>query len=326
MGLKAELAIYRYAGRLFYNCLYDLETDRFIAHTVYDKVEMLRLACSKLYSGEGIDDLVGEMSDLSIDTDTIQTYRLKLKQIIEPAKEKLDSGFFGSQGKLSGMVKLFRALQLLNPIHLCSFNEPQIHSQIAVLVGKLPTLKTKTNIAGQLLLEAKYCAEHIVPGLKKDLDVYTFWTNGQGLLLPSWQIVFQEACLLAASSACAERSFKQYQNKFPATKESALEDFVEAVLLLCFNTEKPDPPPFSSSSVNYRSEVICEAEEDEEEDGGTGGEERGGQEQIQACASGVASEALRFLVEGIDIDEDDDEEEEGSEDEDNNEAEDDEDN
>ena len=61
------------------------------------------------------------------------------------------------------------------------------------------------------------------------------WWKDQEYCLPKWSQACKYVTLIQPSSAAAERVFSMLSNSFKSRQESALEDYIEASVMLQYN-------------------------------------------------------------------------------------------
>ena len=67
------------------------------------------------------------------------------------------------------------------------------------------------------------------------IDPIAWWKN-QEYRLPNWSQACKYATLIQPSSAAAERVFSLLANSFTSSQESALEDYIQASVMLQYNS------------------------------------------------------------------------------------------
>ena len=74
-------------------------------------------------------------------------------------------------------------------------------------------------------------------GISPELSPLAWWKLNAASL-PSWSIATQQVLLIQPSSAASERVFSLLNNSFDRQQYSALQDYIEASLMLQYNCRK----------------------------------------------------------------------------------------
>ena len=129
---------------------------------------------------------------------------------------------------MSTPLKAFKAARLFDP-HYLNKVKPQNVALNSLLV--LPFVTEP--IMAQLKEEyPQYAAA--AEDLSTDCEIVTFW-NLHANSIPIWKENAAKVLLLQPSSAAAERVFSILKNSFGDQQLSALEDYLEASLILQYN-------------------------------------------------------------------------------------------
>ena len=101
---------------------------------------------------------------------------------------------------------------------------------------KKSTISWKTSIHANFLK-----AYHVINLLNTSVtcedDKLTWWANHKDTL-PHWSSLVKKLLLIQPSSASAERVFSLLTNAFGSQQESALQDYLEASVMLRYNNAK----------------------------------------------------------------------------------------
>ena len=71
-------------------------------------------------------------------------------------------------------------------------------------------------------------------GVRPDIEVTTWWSHHEREL-PNWAAACRKVLLMQPSSAASERVFSLLENSFHANQARAMEDYIEASLMLQYN-------------------------------------------------------------------------------------------
>ena len=161
-----------------------------------------------------------------ITADPNAQHQLKLYAIscIKPGLDYFMSKYTGDLGKQIGA---FKAARLFVPHKVVPFSP--IASTIdslgsfTFLIPLLPALKTEL---------PTYLA--LASGISVEVET-TEWWKQNNLELPNWSRAFTEVVLIQPSSVAAERVFSLLKNSFNERQDLALQDYIEASLMLQYN-------------------------------------------------------------------------------------------
>lgn len=148
-----------------------------------------------------------------------------------PAAVRYFNDRFGEGGSLHELVMAFRAARLCDP--------RQVHI-LDITVAKVDDLALFPSISAAAILELQEELPRYIAAtedLADNIDPLLWWRRNSGSL-PAWSAACKKVLLLQPSSAAAERVFSLLQNSFGESQERALEDYVEASLMIQYNRKE----------------------------------------------------------------------------------------
>jgi len=214
--LKVEFAAIVDAGKQFVQATYKLEGDGPLVFQVYEIISALSTSIIM----ENYPNVQAVVKNISRSTEQQLRWRKYARQCIKPALEHLQADI------MSTPLKAFKAARLFDP-HYLNKVKPQNVALNSLLV--LPFVTEP--IMAQLKEEYP---QYAAADLSTDCEIVTFW-NLHANSIPIWKENAAKVLLLQPSSAAAERVFSILKNSFGDQQLSALEDYLEASLILQYN-------------------------------------------------------------------------------------------
>lgn len=232
--LKIEIAATVDAGEPFVKKTYSLEGDGPLVVTAYDSITELENCARLVY----MPNVIRIASDLAAMIDPDQPdldEQQHLQQWQDYACQCIQPGFnyfldtFASADNLSHPMCCFKAARLVDPRKV---NDLMPTVADIKELGNFPFIKD--NDLDELILElpAYMAASN---GIDNDsIDILDWWKRHEKLL-PCWSREARKLFLCQPSSAAAERAFSLLNASFNDQQELALEDYIEASLMLQYN-------------------------------------------------------------------------------------------
>lgn len=220
--LKVEFAAIVDAGKQFVQATYKLEGDGPLAFQCYEVISTLSTSVMM----ENYPNVQAVVRNISRSTEQQQKWRKYARKCITPAldyyKEHLEADI------MSTPFKAFKAARLFDPHYL---NKVKPQNVALNLLSVLP-FNTDPILAHLKEEYPQYAAA--AEGISSECETITFWkqyANG----IPKWKEIAARVLLLQPSSAAAECVFSILKNSFSDQQLSALEDYLEASLILQYN-------------------------------------------------------------------------------------------
>ena len=217
-----ELAVTIDAGMPFVKATYSLEGDGPLALTCYETISALNVAARQA----DYRNLAAVASHISSGDAQME------RELLQHAKSCVQPGISYYFEQLSTSMKeplaAFKAARLFSPFKLSEMNP-----SVAVIdsLASFPFISS-ANVSA---LKAEFplyaaAAEDIDPSY----DPLLFWKR-QISDLPNWSRAARQVLLVQPSSAAFERVFSLLKNSFGDRQNSALQDYMEASLMLQYN-------------------------------------------------------------------------------------------
>ena len=147
---------------------------------------------------------------------------------LQPAYDYFTSHFL--HGDLQPAVQVFKAARFFNPGKVSEIQPTA--AEVRDQLTKIPFLNTDACINDfQRELPAYIAAAE---GVRPDIEVTTWWSHHEREL-PNWAAACRKVLLMQPSSAASERVFSLLENSFHANQARAMEDYIEASLMLQYN-------------------------------------------------------------------------------------------
>ena len=224
--LELELAVMLDAGKHFVSTTYYLEGDGPLVFSCYERLSALAHA-------------IAIESYLNTEAKAKQHAAgnaLLYNQLVAQAKACITPGFNFYQRKFSsefhGTVRAFKAAQLFCPVKVQELHPDAASIQELKQFGFLTD-----DIIAQLVEELPhYLAIADGVTVESEEDKVKWWSN-QEISLPSWSAAVKKILLVQPSSASAERVFSLLKNGFNRQQDAALEETVEASVMLRYNSQ-----------------------------------------------------------------------------------------
>ena len=222
--LMVELAVTIDAGMPFVKATYNLEGDGSLALTCYESISALNVAARQAH----YPNLAAVASQISSGNPR------KENELLQHAKSCVQPGisYFFQQLTTSMREPLaaFKAARLFSPSKLSEMN-PSVAAldsltSFPFLSPALPNLKAEFPLYAA-------AAEDIDPSS----DPLLFWERHESDL-PNWSRAAKQVLLVQPSSAASERVFSLLRNSFGERQNSALQDYIEAFLMLQYNNRE----------------------------------------------------------------------------------------
>jgi len=157
---------------------------------------------------------------------TAQTWKTYAQGCVQPGFDYFISRF---RGQLSGTLAAFKAARLFLPQKIR--NMQPVASEVDTLKA-FPFLQDETLLTAMKSELPNYLASSSDVAL--DIDPLLWWKQHSSDL-PNWTTAACLVFLVQPSSAAAERAFSILKQCFNHTQQSALQDLVEATVMLQFN-------------------------------------------------------------------------------------------
>lgn len=226
--LEIELAAMIDAGQHFVSATYYLEGDGPLAFTCYERLSTLAHAVAV----ESYPNTEAKAREHA--AGNVPLYN----QLVAQGKACITPGFRFYQQKFSGefhtTVRAFRAARLCCPVQV-----QELHPTAASVaeLKLFPFLNNDATIAGLVHELPRYLA--IADGaVVESEEGKVRWWSAQERALPNWSAAVKKILLIQPSSASAERVFSILQNTFSNQQDAALEETVEASVMLRYNGNK----------------------------------------------------------------------------------------
>ena len=133
-----------------------------------------------------------------------------------------------------GTVRAFKAAHLCCPVQVQALNPTAASLEELRNFPFANDDATIANLAQELPL---YLAASDGVTITCEDDKLTWWANHKDTL-PHWSSLVKKLLLIQPSSASAERVFSLLTNAFGSQQESALQDYLEASIMLRYNNAK----------------------------------------------------------------------------------------
>ena len=219
--LYMELTITVDAGEPFVKATYRLEGDGPLVFKAYEKISMLRAAISNLMF-------------LLLQTSWLEVYPLSRISLLYYAKACIKPAYNYFNKKFGDDLKI-----AVSAFKCARFFEP----------SKVVEIKPTASNIDDLRIFPFFDADSIIDGLKGELpnylataedisaefDVMEWWKRHEHEL-PHWSRACKTLVLVQPSSAAAERVFSLLANSFNERQTHSLEDYIEASVMLQYNS------------------------------------------------------------------------------------------
>lgn len=160
------------------------------------------------------------------------------QQLMAQAKACIQPGLYFYQQKFSvqfhSTVRAFKAARLCCPVQVQHLNPTAASLEEFRNFPFLDDNDTIANLAQEL---PAYLATADGVAMTNDDEKLAWWA-GHSKILPNWSAVVKKLLLLQPSSASSERAFSLMNNSFNGQQESALEDYLEASVMIRYNSAK----------------------------------------------------------------------------------------
>lgn len=225
--LRLQLAVVLDAGEPFVSRTYLLEGDGELVTLAYDYLQEVATACA-LQHYPITETVAHEMANG--DAGVEQNLMTQAKQCVRPAIVYFQQRFNHVDSPLHKVVKLFKALRMLNPAKATTLN---LTSQRIDELRCLPVLDSDAFI--QLLKDelATYLVAAAEGGMAEGESQLSWWKRQTRL--PTWQKAAKATFALLPSSAPVERVFSLLKAYTSHLQTQLLEDQLEAALMLQCN-------------------------------------------------------------------------------------------
>lgn len=225
--LNIELAAMIDAGRHFVAATYYLEGDGPLVFTCYERLSAL----SHAIAIESYPNLEAKARHYANGNN--QLYN----QLVAQGKACINPGFRFYQTKFSlqfrDIVRAFKAARLCCPMQVQQLHPTAASIQELKLFGFFTDVEI-AQLVGELPL---YLA--IVDGAQLETeDEKVRWWSDHSNGLPKWSAAAKKILLVQPSSASAERVFSLLKGAFNRQQDAALEETVEASVMLRYNRNK----------------------------------------------------------------------------------------
>ena len=146
------------------------------------------------------------------------------RQVVNPAIQWFLRKF---NVDLGNIVTMFRRVQIFDPVAAQSL---QLNDTTIDGLHCIPFLREHIN--GMKDEQPQYAAAIVDVALDTDDKKVAWWKNQRDI--PAWSEAVKKLLLLQPSSAAAERVFSLMKAHFNKCQQSALEETVEASVMLCY--------------------------------------------------------------------------------------------
>lgn len=220
--LKVELAAVVDYGEPFVKAAYDFEGDGPLALSCYELVQEV-VASIKV---ENVPNLQAVIIQMSPHVAIQQQLKAYAKQCIQPGLDYFNQQL---QSSLKDSLAAFKAARLFNP---CKVQQLNPDASSVDQLGSLPFVTSKeiSNLKAELPDYLAKCED-----LEETYDKLQWW-KCQESTLPHWATVAKKILAVQPSSAAVERVFSLLNSSFGEQQEQALQDYMEASVMLRYNS------------------------------------------------------------------------------------------
>ena len=210
------------AGREFVKSTYKLEGDSPLVLDCYECLQtvLVSIHVSKFPNVDAI------IKTISADHNSQQRLKLHALACVKPGLDYFISKYTGD---LSKQISAFQAARLFVHHKIVQLSPTAVTvdllSSFPLLVPLLPALKTEL---------PTYLA--LASGITIGVEPSGWWKENKSEF-PHWSPAFSEVVLIQPSSAAAERVFSLLKNSFNEQQDLALQDYLEASLMLQYNCD-----------------------------------------------------------------------------------------
>ena len=226
--LRLELAAVIDAGVHFVSATYYLEGDRPLIFSCYEKLSAVSRAVAVQHYPNT------EAVARAIANGNHEMYQ----QMMAQAKACIQPGLHFYQQKFSvqfhSTVRAFKAARLCCPVQVQHLNPTAAFLEEFRNFPFLDDDNVIANLAQEL---PNYLAAADSVTMTDDDDKLA-WLACHSETLPNWSSLVKKLLLLQPSSASAERAFSLMNNAFNAQQDSALGDYLEASVMIRYNSAK----------------------------------------------------------------------------------------
>ena len=221
--LRIELAAAVDAGEPFVKATYRLEGDGPLSIQAYEEIVTLRAAVRNAYY-PNVNAVLQQISrgDASL-LQQLQTYA---NNCVRPGLLYF-SQLLGND--TISPLSAFKAARLFSPAKVSEMQP--VASEVDTLC-EFPFFRDPLIISNLKMEMPSYLARAI--DVSTDFDAVMWWQRNR-THLPHWSSAAMQALLVQPSSAAAERAFSLLANSFGDRQQYALEDYVEASVMLQYN-------------------------------------------------------------------------------------------
>ena len=224
---EMKLAAMIDAGQYFVTATYYLEADGPLVFSCYERLSALAHAIA-IESYPNTEAKARQYADGNLPL---------YNQLVTQAKACINPGFRFYQQKFSGqfhnIVRAFKAARLCCPMQV------QALHPTAASVQELKQFGFITDASIVQLVQELPTYLAIEDGAVIDTEKGKVqWWSRQEMALPYWSAAVKKILLVQPSSASAERVFSLLQNAFSKQQDAALEETVEASVMLRYNGNK----------------------------------------------------------------------------------------
>ena len=225
--LRLELAALVDAGVHFVNATYYLEGDGPLIFTCYERLSAVTQAVA-------VDNYP---NTTAVAWEIASGNAVQFNRLMAQAKACIQPGLQFFQQKFSvqfhDTVRAFKAARLACPVQVQTLN-PTARSLEELRNFPFVSDTTISNLAQELPLYLG-AAEGVTVTCEEDK---VSWWASHKLTLPHWSSLVRALLLIQPSSASAERAFSLLTNAFCSQQDSALQDYLEASIMLRYNNAK----------------------------------------------------------------------------------------
>jgi len=224
--LKVELAATVDVGEPFVKACYYLEGDGPLVLHSYETIDKL-LATIRINHMPNVNATVQSITSKPLSDPQSVKWISYAKSCVKPGLD-----YFKRQlsTTMKNSLQVFKGCRLFSPHKVCAMKVDADKVKEALL--PIPFLSSKVEL-DQLLAELPaYLA--CAADTSSDIDPLEWWRSN-ATSLPCWSVAAAKVLLLQPSSAAAERVFSILSNCFGEQQDRALQDYIEASLMLQYN-------------------------------------------------------------------------------------------
>ncbi|KAK3737632.1 hypothetical protein QZH41_006457 [Actinostola sp. cb2023] len=224
--LELELAAFVDGGNHFVSATYYLEGDGPLVFSCYERLATVSHSVA-LANYPNVEGVARRQANGNVPV---------FNQLVARAKACINPGLQFYQRKVSqefyDIVRAFRSARLCCPVQV-----QQLHPTVASVeeLRKFSFLDDDGIIQGLTPELPRYMAIADGTALETEEEKLLWWSRNGEATLPNWSSAVKKVLLVQPSSASAERVFSLMKNFFGNQQDAALEETVEASVMLRYN-------------------------------------------------------------------------------------------